>query len=213
MHQIWVGNEPIPKDYKIMQQSFLKTNKDWKYRFWDDKTIDGENLSVSSIYNQVNNPILKADIARYEIVYKYGGYYSDMDFLFIKSFNPLTSGSFACTLAPSKKIDGGEIYNGLFGSEKGHGLLKTVIDSLSKTCGPLNLGTLFNNYGTYFFTRIISENINNYDNCNIYDHEMFYPMPAALRDTTEGGYRGAKRYVFSESYAIHTWGGAWMKQL
>ena len=50
--------------------------------------ILAENFPNKSIYTQTSNPGAKSDIARYDILFRYGGVYADVD---LNVLNPLIS--------------------------------------------------------------------------------------------------------------------------
>ena len=54
-------------------------HKDWNVRVWRDKDIDDMKLVNRSAYEDMKEWCGKADIARYEILYRHGGLYIDAD--------------------------------------------------------------------------------------------------------------------------------------
>lgn len=88
IHQIWVGDRPAP--FKIMESWRRYCNKfGWEYYLWDETAIESLNLVNRHIYNFYKNESKieakskyqgMSDIARLEIVNRFGGYYFDCDF-------------------------------------------------------------------------------------------------------------------------------------
>jgi len=88
IHQIWVGNKPPP--YKIMESWKRYCDKfKWEYFFWDQNSIEDLNLVNRHIYDfykydshaqEIARYQGMSDIARLEIINKFGGYYFDCDF-------------------------------------------------------------------------------------------------------------------------------------
>ena len=88
IHQIWVGNRPPP--YKIMESWKQYCDKfKWEYFFWDQNSIEDLNLVNRHIYDfykydshaqEISRYQGMSDIARLEIVNRFGGYYFDCDF-------------------------------------------------------------------------------------------------------------------------------------
>lgn len=71
------------KEYQIKSKnSIIKTNPRLKYMFWSDESL--ENLAkedfqdLYEIWNSLKG-IQKADLGRYAVLYKYGGFYADTD--------------------------------------------------------------------------------------------------------------------------------------
>lgn len=84
IHQIWFQSEKnLPLKYKIFQQTW-KNQPDFQYEFWDDQRIRKDILGHCSkewfhLYDTFPTMIQKIDLAKYFILYLYGGVYIDMD--------------------------------------------------------------------------------------------------------------------------------------
>lgn len=87
IHQLWIGPKPPPT-------KFMKTWKDkhealgYEYIFWNEKELIKRGF-VSQLQNKIN--VMKewngkADILRWEILYKYGGIFVDADSICIEPF-------------------------------------------------------------------------------------------------------------------------------
>lgn len=89
IHQIWVGPNPIPEKSVAFIAKIRELHPDYEYRLWVDSDLVEENfvnlqyIQATPIYAQ------KADIMRYEILYRYGGVYLDIDFEIIRPLTPL----------------------------------------------------------------------------------------------------------------------------
>ena len=83
IHQIWLGSK-VPKKYDMWRKSWMKHNPEFEYILWNEKKILETGLINEKQFKQTRNYGLKSDIARYEILYKYGGIYADTDFEALK---------------------------------------------------------------------------------------------------------------------------------
>ena len=80
------------EDWYECQKSWFKhfPNSEYEYILWSDEDLD--NLIKKDfnwfypIYKGYKKNIKRIDIARYFILYKYGGIYADMDYMCIKNF-------------------------------------------------------------------------------------------------------------------------------
>ncbi len=96
IHQIWYqGIDNIIEPYKlcfIYAIKFLE-NTNWEHKFWDKESIEELILDkypqYFDLYNSCSILVQKLDIARYIILYHYGGCYMDMDMKIIKDFTDL----------------------------------------------------------------------------------------------------------------------------
>jgi hypothetical protein len=129
IHQIWLGS-PLPKKYKHFQQLIKKFHPDWEYKLWTDNDIKNLELINQQTYDAAPNFGEKSDIARYEILYNFGGIYLDIDVECLRSFDflrrhygffaalePLLYGSPTCL----------SLANAIIGARPGHPVLKECI--------------------------------------------------------------------------------------
>jgi hypothetical protein len=88
VHQIAISDS-LPKNYVAPSyESIIKNFKNYEYIFWDYKKIknfilkNGDNQVLEAI-DSVRANSFKADIAKYYIVYRLGGWYTDLNNLFV----------------------------------------------------------------------------------------------------------------------------------
>jgi inositol phosphorylceramide mannosyltransferase catalytic subunit len=92
-HWIWFGPRPLPEQYRCWIEGWLELHPGWEHFLWTDANrptfINEVQFQAADSFAQ------KADIARYEIVYLYGGVYVDTD---TECLRPLTTlgGLFVC---------------------------------------------------------------------------------------------------------------------
>jgi hypothetical protein len=88
LHYVWFGSK-MPANY----QYFLKTCRDhhpgWQIKIWNEEDILKENFENIDLYWRAQGYSERSDIARYEILRKYGGIYLDTDVECYKSFEDL----------------------------------------------------------------------------------------------------------------------------
>ena len=79
IHQIWLGS-PVPQQFNKYINSWKNNHPDWEYRLWADDDIVAFGLYNQEMYDEAENYGEKSDIARYEILERFGGVYVDIDF-------------------------------------------------------------------------------------------------------------------------------------
>ncbi len=96
IHQIWYqGCNEIIEPYKSCFIDTIKflNNTNWTHKVWDKESIEELILNnypqYFNLYNSCSILVQKLDIARYIILYHYGGCYMDMDMKIIKDFSEL----------------------------------------------------------------------------------------------------------------------------
>ena len=98
IHQIWLGPCPAPK---TEMRTWKDRHPGWEYRLWDEEAIS--RCWPDGLYNQKQFDWMqelcgKADIARYEILHRFGGFYADADSVCLRPLDDwlLDNDSFAC---------------------------------------------------------------------------------------------------------------------
>ena len=75
LHQIWLGNEKLPPGWMRSCKEMAEA-AGWKQMVWDDKKVEeelGTDWRTYWQYKKRNDFIGRADIVRYEIMWRYGG--------------------------------------------------------------------------------------------------------------------------------------------
>lgn len=133
IHQIWVGG-PVPSHLARMAEKWLKVNPGWNYKLWGDDDFGWlRNQDLFDRAAEFAKPDgvgqMKSDIARYEILHRFGGLYMDMDMEPKKALDPLMDvEGFAAF-----EEDGQWVANAVIGAVPGHPFLETMIRSIIDT--------------------------------------------------------------------------------
>ena len=200
---IWVGRNEMPNDFKDNIKSWIKNHNKWKIKIWSDFDINPTNFIN---YNQIiksTKMAQKADIMRYEIIYKYGGMYLDTDFKCYKNISSLIdnyelitcNGDFEC---PDKQV----CSIGFFAANKNNDLFKILVDNIKN----INIGNkpINEETGPYYFGFHL--NNKNYEFHNIVNPRLLYP-------NTYQEYHNnidVTKYRIN-SYGEHMWANSWGK--
>lgn len=104
IHQIWLqGEDKIPPELSEHYASCKRINNDFEHIFWDETKIkklfkDTYNDKYTELYDSYKHFAQKADLARYVILYTYGGIYLDMDTLCKKNLSIFLNHNFFTTI-------------------------------------------------------------------------------------------------------------------
>jgi mannosyltransferase OCH1-like enzyme len=119
---MWLSdnNQKMPDKYLTNLETFKKLNPDWDIFFWDNNKIDQLLLSHFSNYREkfwkLKRVIIKCDVARFMVLYFYGGIYIDLDFYCIKPLNELLEFDILIFREiPEHEYRGGQLLNGFVG--------------------------------------------------------------------------------------------------
>jgi len=86
LHFIWLGPLKIPTVIETWREMHPK----WTINIWKDEDINSDRFINKAIYDLPNKKYnQKSDIARLEILYRYGGVYVDADILSVKPIDKL----------------------------------------------------------------------------------------------------------------------------
>jgi len=88
LHQLWIGPHPAPHS---MMATWKEKHPHFEYILWTEAEIERRGLvfvsqPVIDFMDELNG---KADIMRWEILYKFGGYFVDADSICIHPFEPV----------------------------------------------------------------------------------------------------------------------------
>lgn len=154
IHQIWIqGYDAAPQHIRSMLDKCKSLNSSFEYLLWDDHTIKTVfdvygDKELHRLYDNATNMAAKADIARYMLVYLFGGIYLDADTECIKSLDTFTSTNLFY-IEPRHSIFGTMVDNLVFGAKKRHPLLEYVLH-LVKYRGSRNERPMFLYRTTHF---------------------------------------------------------------
>ena len=210
IHQIWLGS-PLPLKCKALQDTWLAQHPDWEYKLWTEKDIQEFGLYNKQAYDAACTYGEKADIARYEILYRIGGVYADTDFECVRPFDILHHCcDFFAGLERGEQILAG---NSLIGSVPGHVILKHCIETLQQAQPGEGWQHVCNRTGPGHLTASIRYCIEHEENrigrAVLFPTGYFfpwYPLWGEVR-TTEKALQSLK----PETFAVHHWHSSWVK--
>jgi mannosyltransferase OCH1-like enzyme len=195
IHQIWVGPHPIPQKSIIFIEKIKKLHPHYEYKLWTDADLNSDNFSNLDYINATPIYAQKADIMRYEILYKYGGVYLDIDFEIFKCLDPLLTRDLVVCNEDSyinKYMTNAFIY-----SIPGTTFLKNCVDNI-KNCplgGEVNVAIAT---GPWYFRKQIS-----LEDARVLPTHVMYPT----HWTQHKGFR--PDYFSPETYGMHHWDKNW----
>lgn len=163
-HQIWLGEVPLPNEYRAFQKSWLRHNSGWELRLWTEGDLPGD-FERREIYERLRQPAERSDLLRLELLRRHGGVYVDTDFECRRPLEPLLDDVelFVAYLKP------GRVNNAIIGSVPGHPMLTRAIEEAR----PRETWGLVDKHGTgpLFINRLVAET----PGVTIFPWELFYP--------------------------------------
>ncbi|MBA3751388.1 hypothetical protein H0X06_01115 [Candidatus Dependentiae bacterium] len=216
VHQIWVGPKTPPAIFQKSLESIHKYLPGWEYKLWTDADIPSLKLYNQKFYDLSKNYGEKADILRYEILYRYGGIYLDVDFVCLKPFDDLLQYDLWTSIYPPDS--NADIGNSIIGTIPEHPLLWDCVVTLKDDWYSFNTGHLLDvvyKAGPVHFQKSFMKFINdNTTNIIAFPASYFYPVdfksrPSKSKNSAKKREDKITSMIKPESYAIHYWAGSW----
>jgi mannosyltransferase OCH1-like enzyme len=203
IHQIWLGS-PFPEKYKNFQQSWIRYHPDWEYKLWTEKELTILPMKNRRLYEKSINYGEKSDIARYEILYQFGGLYVDTDYECLKSLETFHyTYDFYIGIQPLD-TDIVQLGIGLIGTAAHHPLIKTALDNVEKQLQK-SLQIIVRT-GPIYFTQIFCTFAPKFSDTLALPASYFYPR--GYTQSIDDKNIWQKRV----SFAVHHWAGSWLKK-
>jgi len=144
IHQCWIGPLHPPKQWL---QTWQIKHPDWDYHFWTEKEILSLPLTLEKHYHAMPKLSGKINLARYEILLRYGGIYIDADTECIRLLpEEVFCSPYVWALYEDERHKKNQVANGMMGAEPGNPFIAELVmrlrraESLDpeswKSCGP-----------------------------------------------------------------------------
>jgi len=196
IHRIWFGQNAIPPAYEGYWLAWQRQYPDYTFKTWRESDID-ESFVTRKKIAEADGMVRKADIARYEILYKHGGVYLDCDVMpyHYLDWQKIEAGLIVCNEVESEEF----CSIGVIAAIPGNGILERALHALIEK--PLNLHPPNVETGPFFFKEMLAFGLH----FNLRT-ETFYPYPF------NEPFASILGRDLAETYGIHVWRGAWLKE-
>jgi len=208
IHQIWVGSS-LPDKYRRYCESWKKYHPHWEYRLWDDYSIQKLGLYNKRAYVLSRSFGHKSDIARYEILYRLGGVYIDTDFECLKPLDEIiVKTSFFTGHGAGRAIC---IWNGIIGSKAANPFFLKLLANLNKPFLSKDGMKVIAHSGPFMFKNAFMQYLKEDEEAVLFPSIYFYPWPNSPHCPRLTDEELKKKYLKSESFAIHYWEASWLR--
>jgi mannosyltransferase OCH1-like enzyme len=168
-HRIWVGPDPLPREYAAYGETWAKHHPGWELRLWtEDNLPEGVRPEV---YERLRAPAERANLLRLELLSREGGVYMDTDFECLRSIEPLIENAEVfITLAKA-----GRVNNALMGSVPGHAAIAEALAQVRPV-------EFFGHDKAATGTRLLDGILIDRPGVTLLEAELFYPMTESQRE-------------------------------
>ena len=193
-HYVWLGEDPIPARYEDYRRTWERAHPDWQFRTWGPGDLDW--LTNRWLFDRAPSYAQKADIARYEVVFRFGGVYLDTDMECLKPIDALIDG---LSFFAGREINGA-IGSAMFGAAPSHPILGEAVRRLPGSCFAFH--RVDEQSGPRLLTEVSSKPcVESRNDVRIFRPEFFYPY------NYDEPFR--RNESFPTAYAVHHWSHSW----
>lgn len=128
------GWDKLPDDIKEYTDSCVRVNVGFTHMRWDDAMIRAlltthGDAELIKVYESLDSWAAKSDLARYLILWHYGGFYFDTDFMFFKPVDVFIHTDFMRTKSRYlSKFRYSRVLNAMIGAKSHHPIFKIALD-------------------------------------------------------------------------------------
>jgi mannosyltransferase OCH1-like enzyme len=197
-HRIWIGGDipPIARDYG---DSWPLHNPGWRIQTWREWSLPP--LVNQRAFDEASHPAKQADIARLELLARYGGVYLDTDFEAVAPLGDLLDGVECFVAAEDAKFVG----TAIIGARPHHPFIEHLVHRVSRSIAdhpnePPNRQT-----GPWFVTAQLEEYVairGERDAVSLFPPEQFYPYHFSEPEREHDH--------FPDAIAVHHRSGSWV---
>ena len=197
LHAIWVGS-PLPTQFQQFMEGWQRLHPAWAFQMWGEAELASLDMVNRDIYDRADELCpglsgqLRSDVARLEILYRYGGVYIDTDFECLKPIDDLLEGvdCFAAWVVPGQWLN-----NAIMGAAPIHPFIGRLIDEMPARIAAYPGQAPRVVSGPQYMTAVWKEHP---EGVTLFEKPLFYPYL-----WSELG-RGHER--FPGAYGVHHWG-------
>ncbi|MBU0508402.1 hypothetical protein KKH27_06150 [bacterium] len=202
-HKVWLGGKPFPERCQRLWDTWKQYHSDFEFMFWTESNLPV--LQNRKLFDRATTYAMASDIVRYELMYLYGGIYSDTDTECLKSFDNLLDREFAGI--EWRNGDDVNIAIGILGGFRGSRNFKQVIDNIP---GHFRRHRdILNQTGPRMFEKEVRRFSEPF---TLFETPAFYPFYYTEKDTYYDKSHDELKTLFPQSYAVHFWEGSWQKK-
>jgi len=194
---MWIGPRDAPLN---AMNTWRDENPGWAYRFWDEAAMATEfrgGLRNQRQFDEMAEWNGKCDIARYEILHKFGGFFVDADSVCLRPLDDYLTDNDSFSCYENEWARGGLIAAGFLATSPGNELADLLVKGLTEKTGDdlwRGPGSAWMTVGPLYLTRTVHEH--RYTRIAIYPSFFFLP----------NHYSGLSYDGPARPYADHWWG-------
>lgn len=203
IHYIWLGGNPMPKVAEKCMASWQRFCPDYEIKRWDETNLDINCCKYCKDAYDAKKYAFASDVLRFDILYKEGGIYVDIDVEFLKSLDEFLNSKMFSGFESSLLVNPGVI----LGSEPGTDLFNEIIEYYrdKEFVFQPNKQETVCTITTAFLEKYGLKRNDKYQ--EVMDFKVFPQEYFSPKSLTDGKIRKTKNTV-----AIHHFAGTWIRK-
>ena len=194
-HRIWMGGG-IPARDEGYGRAWLELNPGWEMRTWREWNLPA--LRNQALFDRAPSYASRSDIARFELLYRFGGVYIDTDFEPLRPIEPLLA-DVAC-FVPAE--DHQWLGSAILGCAARHPFMGLLVDGIDASISPDPSAPPNEQTGPKYVTdRYYDYLASGGPDVAVFPPGLFFPYHFSEPER-EGG-------PFPDAYAVHHWANSW----
>ena len=199
-HQFWLDPvRPVPPKFMEYRQTWIDRHPDWKHNLWTASSRLPSPLVCQRAFDFVKPTIIKAELLRYEFIYRFGGVYIDLDFECFRNIEPVIDGMQAFAAWQHDGMLCNAFMGGATGTASFKRLLDKVANNVLRAGHRRNMGDYLGISGPVFLTEAVAGD----PGFTCVEKKYMYPYLWTEEFLGAGAY--------PDAYAAHHWAGTWNK--
>ena len=195
IHQLWIGTKPAPI---TLMNTWKDKNPDFEYIFWNEQEFINRKMhfNCQNKIDEIEEINGKADILRWEILYKYGGVFIDADSICIEPIDDELMNKKSFAGWEQEELRPGLIATGTMGFPIGHPLVRAAIQWIFKNevSQQKSLMMAWQSVGPGLLTRMYNTGL--FNDLHIFPSYTFLPIHLT----------GKEYHGHGKIYAYQAWG-------
>ncbi len=200
LHRIWLGPRPMPAIFNYYGEKWRALHPGWEIILWTDDCLPP--IRNADVFWSSTDHGARSDILRYELLWRFGGVYVDMDFEPLRPLDPLLQNVRAFTARAEPTWIG----NAVLAAEPNHELYAEILAALPGWTDAHASNWANTRTGPALFQHVIEDGwtrgLFRPPDLVVHPPELFYPYHYSER--------WRKGEAFPQAYAVHHWAGSWI---
>jgi hypothetical protein len=195
IHQIWVGRDPLPKEFASYVKTWKQHHPEWEHRLWTEENLPTD-LRRPEALERIRQPAERSDILRFDLLWRHGGVYVDIDLECRAPLDPHIGDADFVTAWLKKPVEGRpqRVNNAFMGSVPGHPLIDRGLNELR----PQEWYGFDKHYsGALFFNKLVQDFI---PDLLILPAQLIYPDSPAEEETAITVHHSARTWKDAEGF-------------